>query len=251
MDLAKLGCSFTMVSWLALSSAKSCGSTDERRTGAATEVDRGSVVLLHGLGRTALCMKRLEWVLKNEGFRVINVSYPSTRLSVQAAADWLDKLLRDRVPDQKLRIHFVTHSLGGIILRQHLADHPVTDVGRVVMLAPPNRGSELAERLKNNFLFRRLTGPAGQQLGTGTSSLPRTLGPAHFQLGVIAGDRSLNPLFSAWMPGPNDGKVSVQSTCVLGMRDFLVVHHTHTWMMWRQDVINATTRFLLTGRFDH
>src|SRR5436190_751136 len=99
------------------------------------------------------------------------------------------------------------------------------------MLAPPNRGSELAERLRSNCLYRLATGPAGQQLGTRDSSLPRQLGPVDFGLGIIAGDRSLNPLFSSWIPGPDDGKVSVRST-TLPDAELLVVHHSHTWIAW-------------------
>jgi triacylglycerol lipase len=192
-------------------------------------------------------MKRVEWALRKQGYCVINVSYPSTRLSVEAAAARLDEVLRERIPDPNATIHFVTHSLGGIVLRQYLATHKLTNIGRVVMLAPPNQGSELADRLKDNILYRFATGPAGQQLGTDSSSLPAQLVPADFDLGVIAGDRSLNPLFSAWIPGPDDGKVSVESTRLDGMRDFLIVHHTHTWMMWRTEVIGAVVRFLQAG----
>jgi hypothetical protein len=126
--------------------------------------------------------------------------------------------------------------------------HP-GNLGRVVMLAPPNRGSEVADRLKDNLFFKLCTGPAGQQLGTDESSVPRRLGPIDFELGVIAGDRSLNPLFSSWIPGPDDGKVSVAAARLDGMKDFLIVHHSHTWMPWSRNVVNATVRFLRAGCF--
>jgi pimeloyl-ACP methyl ester carboxylesterase len=206
------------------------------------------VVLLHGLGRTPLSMKRLEWVLKRENYRVINAAYPSTRVSIQDAADvWLGNILRERTTDKTVKIHFVTHSLGGIVLRQYLSDHRIENLGRVVMMAPPNQGSELAERLKGNWLYRFCTGPGGQQVGMGDSSLPRRLGAADFEVGIIAGDRSLNPLFSAWIPGADDGKVSVRSTELSGMQDFLVVHHSHTWMAWSTQVASAVRQFLRTG----
>lgn len=216
---------------------------------AARGVRGDYVVLIHGLGRTALSMKRIEWTLAKEGYRVVNKSYPSTGIAVEEAAARLAELLAERTPDQTVRIHFVTHSLGGIVLRQYLMDHRLDNLGRVVMLAPPNQGSELADKLEGNFWFKRFTGPAGQQLGTGASSIPKRLGPASFELGVIAGDRSLNPRFSGWIPGPDDGKVSVRSTNLDGMKDFLVVHHTHTWMIWRPTVIGAVGRFLKTGHF--
>ncbi len=220
------------------------------REGISTNQHGDYVVLVHGLGRTAWSMKRLEWTLTREGYRVINVSYPSIRLSIQDAADdWLASLLQEHAPDRPAKIHFVTHSLGAVILRHYLSGHRIENLGRVVMLAPPNRGSELADRLQHNYLYKFLTGPAGQQLGTEASSLPNQLGPAAYEVGIIAGDRSLNPCFSAWIPGPDDGKVSVRSTPLQGMQDFLLVHHSHTWMMWRNDVTAAVTRFLSSGRF--
>jgi pimeloyl-ACP methyl ester carboxylesterase len=209
------------------------------------------VVLIHGLGRSALSMKRLEWVLRKQGYRVVNWSYPSTRLSVQAAAERLSEKIETQTRDPTARIHFVTHSLGGIVLRQYIKDYRPGNPGRVVMLAPPNQGSELADRLKANPVFKLATGPAGLELGTEDSASPRRLGPTDIDLGVIAGDRTPNPLFSAWIPGPDDGKVSVQSTRLDGMRDFLVVHYTHTWMMWRREVLRAVVHFLEVGRFEH
>jgi len=207
------------------------------------------VILLHGLGRTPLSMKRIEWTLQKQNYRVINVGYPSTRVSIQEAADvWLDKVLKIRVADPGAKIHFVCHSLGGIVLRQYLTNHEIPNLGRVVMLAPPNHGSELAERLRGNCLYRLATGPAGQQLGTSEGSVPNQFGPVDFELGVIAGDRSLNPLFSAWIPGPDDGKVSVRSARMPGA-EFLLVHHSHTWMAWSGRVNDAITEFLRSGHF--
>ena len=208
------------------------------------------VVLLHGLGRSTWSMKKLEWALRGQHYRVINVAYPSTRVSIEDAADvWLERALKQQATDKTVKIHFVAHSMGGIVLRQYLSNHRVENLGRVVMLAPPNQGSELAERLKNNCLYRLATGPSGQELGTRSASLPKRLVPVDFSLGVIAGDRSLNPIFSAWIPGPDDGKVSVQSTRVQGMEDFLLVHKSHTWMIWSSQVTLAVTCFLRSGFF--
>jgi pimeloyl-ACP methyl ester carboxylesterase len=208
------------------------------------------VILLHGLGRTPLSMKRLEWTLRRENYRVINLAYPSTRISVQDASNhWLGRVLCEQTTDPTVKIHFVAHSLGGIVLRQYLSNHQIKNLGRVVMLAPPNQGSELADRLRNNCLYKLTTGPAGQQLGTGDASVPLQLAPPNFDLGIIAGDRSLNPIFSACIPGPDDGKVSVRSTQISGMQDFLVVHRTHTWMAWSRQVSTAATIFLRSGYF--
>jgi triacylglycerol lipase len=208
------------------------------------------VVLLHGLGRTCLSMKRLEWALRKGHYQVVNLSYPSTRLSLQElATNWLPQMLSEQTSDASIKTHFVTHSLGGIILRQYLQDHKTPNPGRVVMLAPPNHGSEVADKLRQNVFYKLFTGPAGQELGTNAFRTPTWEGAAQFELGIIAGDRSLNPWLSACIGGPNDGKVSVQSAKLEGMQDFLVVHHSHTWMMWRQNVTVAVRRFLDTGRF--
>ena len=211
---------------------------------------RDCVVLLHGMGRTPLSMKRLEWSLRSCGYQVRNFAYPSTRQPVeQLAREHLAPVLRQIDLPSGGRIHFVTHSLGGIVLRQHLQENPLPNLGRVVMLGPPNQGSEVADRLKNNPFYKLSTGPGGQQLGTSSNDLPRRLRSIHFQLGVIAGDRSWNPLFSRWLPGPDDGKVSVASTQVEGMSDSMTMHASHTWLMWRRPVIEQVLAFLETGRF--
>jgi triacylglycerol lipase len=218
-------------------------------TAPATQLQPEAIVLIHGLGRTTLSMRRMERELEKQGYHVLNFTYPSTRLPIERAAELLDRTVTQHALDRAPRLHFVTHSLGGIVLRQYLkVSHP-WNLGRVVMLAPPNHGSELVDRLKENLFFKLFTGPAAQQLGTDPMSMPARLGPATFDVGVMAGDRSLNPLFSACIPGPADGKVPVASTQLDGMRDFLLVHHTHTWMTWRMEVIRAVVCYLQTGRF--
>ena len=208
------------------------------------------VILLHGLWGTTFTMKRLEWKLKADGYRVINVPYASMRHSIpELASGFLDRLLRERISDSDARIHFVTHSLGGIVLRQYLAHHQLERLGRVVMLAPPNQGSPLAEKLRHVPGYKFLTGPSGQQLGIGSESIPLQLGPANFELGVIAGDRRPYSPFCLAFQGANDGKVAVADTRLEGMHDFLVVHRKHTWLAWRKEVMAATLLFLKSGRF--
>jgi len=209
-----------------------------------------TVILLHGLGRTRWSFWRMEQALRRDGYRVVNVTYASREKSIEdLARDYLAPLVAAQAAAP--RLHFVTHSLGGILLRCYLRDHPIPNLGRVVMLAPPNAGSELADVLKPTWLYRTVNGPAGQQLGT-ADGLPRALGrwPADAgELGIIAGDVSLNPLFSAQLPGPNDGKVTVASARLEGMKEFLVVPHSHTWLAWRTPVIASVRTFLRTGRF--
>jgi hypothetical protein len=210
-----------------------------------------AVVLLHGMGRSALSMKRIEWTLARHGYAVTNLSYPSTRFAVEdVVRRHLTPVLDSLQSVSPARVHFVTHSLGGILLRALLAERAIHGLGRIVMLGPPNRGSEIADALKPWRIYRWLTGPSGQQLGTGRMDLPQTLAEPDCEVGIIAGDRSLNPVLSRLLPRPHDGKVSVASTRLKGMSDFLVMPHTHTWLPWRRPVIRQIVAFLKTGRFE-
>lgn len=212
---------------------------------------RETVVLLHGLGRTSRSFKAMAEFLRESGYRTVQIDYPSTKQPIDALASHLSRALDECCPLDSVKppLHFVTHSLGGILLRYHLLANPQRRVARVVMLAPPSGGSELVDTLRGNPLFRFVTGPAGQQLGTDERSVPSGLGPVNFELGVITGDRSFNPLYSWLIPGPDDGKVAVKSARTEGMQAFLVVPHTHTFIMRAQPVMLETLNFLRTGDF--
>lgn len=208
------------------------------------------VVLLHGLARTAGSMSELERRLLDSGYLTANTGYPSREFPVQelaalAVADGAQQCLAQGAG----RIHFVTHSLGSILVRYYFAQRSESWLGRVVMLGPPNQGSELVDALAEFPGFGLLNGPSGDQLGTGDGSILETLPPVDYEVGVIAGNQSINPLYTALIPGPDDGKVSVESTRVAGMTDHLVLPVTHTWMMFNNEVIEQVLQFLQHGRF--
>lgn len=210
------------------------------------------VVLLHGVNRSWRAMRPMAAALQTDGYMTANVDYPSRAGPVDQlvpmAVDTGVKSCRDAGAK---RIHFVTHSIGGILLRYAHKEQPILEIGRVVMLAPPNGGSEIVDKTKNIPGAVLVGGEALMQLGTDDNSLPALLGPVDFELGVIAGTGSMNPWMSAMLPNPDDGKVSVEQTRIEGMNDFLVVEDNHHYIVEDELVIRNTLAFLRTGSFIH
>jgi len=207
------------------------------------------VVLLHGLWRTENSMNKMEKAMTEAGYDVQNIEYDSTDQPIEALAD--ETIPRaSRACGEAEKIHFVTHSLGGILIRQYLEHDDIDRLGRVVMLGPPNQGSEVVDVYHKFPGFRWFAGPAGLELGTGEASVPRALGPVTFDVGVIAGTQSINPILSGILPDDDDGKVSVESTRVEGMGDHVELPVTHVFMMRDEEVFAQVLHYLEHGRFD-
>ena len=167
-------------------------------------------------------MKKIDKALSESGYVVRNIAYPSTEKPVdELASEVIPAAVESCNEEGDRLIHFVTHSMGGILIRYYLETNKLDNLARVVMLSPPNQGSEVVDKLAEVPGFVAINGPAGKQLGTEEDDVPFQLGPATFDVGIITGDRSINLFLSAMIPGPDDGKVSIERAKLEGMSDFL------------------------------
>jgi pimeloyl-ACP methyl ester carboxylesterase len=223
------------------------------QTGAADNVassNREAVVVLHGLARSSASMSHMVRALEKAGYHVCNVSYPSREHSIEVlTTQFVAPAVRACLSNKTYKAHFVTHSMGGVIVRQLAKSATDLKIARVVMLSPPNHGSEVVDKLGELSLFRAINGPAGLQLATREDSVPRSLGAASFDVGIITGSRTINPFLSLLIPGEDDGKVSIESAKLEGMTGFCVMPASHPFIMKNKSVIEQTLAFLAKGRF--
>jgi pimeloyl-ACP methyl ester carboxylesterase len=211
---------------------------------------RDGVVLLHGIGRSSASMRLMRRTAEVAGFATLNIDYPSRRSTLEDLAEAIHPEVADFAGRLAGSVHFLTHSMGGLLVRVYLARHRPARLGRVVMLAPPNRGSEIADLLVGFAPYGAWFGPAGRQLVTAQGeALLAALGTVNYPLGVIAGDWTIDPVSWLLIPGPNDGKVAVERTRIEGVTDHIVLHTTHTTILLNAEVARQAIAFLKTGRF--
>lgn len=207
------------------------------------------VVLLHGIFRTHRSMGKLARFLEQNGYKVLNLGYPSTRYSLEDLVEHIHPQIKDFLATVEGNIHFVGYSMGGLLLRAYMTRYRPERLGRVVMMGVPNHGSEVADFIKGYSLYRYFYGPAGQQLVTDQQEFTHVLGTVDYDVGAIAGNRTLDPVSSYIIGKPNDGKVSVESAKVNGMRDFVVIPVTHTFFPSNKRAMLQALSFLRTGKF--
>lgn len=209
----------------------------------------GSVVLLHGWARSPSAMRMFESGLAERGYAVCNVGYPSIDLPMEEIVVHVADAIESCETDPARPLHFVTHSMGGIVLRALLdGERRPANLGRVVMLAPPNRGTPVVDSLREAGILG-VAGPSAARLGTDAESLPRSLPPVDFELGVLIGNESWNPVGSWIIPGEDDGMVAVDHARVEGMKDFRVVAASHTGILYSEAVLEEAAHFLAHGAF--
>jgi len=217
---------------------------------ASGEQPGDTVVLVHGLGRTSRSFQKMENYLRQHGYNVLNIDYPSRKYDIRTLATrFIRPAIRNHATDKTKKIHFVTHSMGGIIIRYYLKTYPMANIGRVVMLSPPNQGSEVVDFLKDRIIVEDIMGPAFDELSTDPAGFVNTLGDIDTEVGIIAGNRSINWINSILIPGPDDGKVSVARARLDHMTDFMVVKRTHSFIMNADEVLEAVVHFIEKGRF--
>ena len=208
------------------------------------------VVLLHGLAEMPLTMTALGIALQCAGYEVANIGYPSTTQTIpNLLSDHIEPLF-GRYSDKKL--HFVTHSLGGVLLHAALSHGVPANLGRVVMIAPGLKGSDALEVYRYNWFFRMLYGPAAFQSGTGADAFAHIVEQeARYPLGIVAGCVSLDPVANFIVPWSHDGKISVERTHIRGMADHIVLMAPHDLSASDPAAIVQTLHFLSKGCFLH
>ncbi len=226
----------------------------------ATNTDRagaspGAVVVLHGFVGVPAMVAPVSRALRARGFRTLTPYYDSWSLPLGEIAGRLARRIEAFAsagpPDEPL--HFVGHSMGGLVTRALIARDRPPRLGRVVMLGTPNQGSELADLLNRWSATRLLLGRAAPALiTTRSAALAAMLGSVDYPLGVIAGTRPMLPAVSdRILPAPHDGKVSVAATHVAGETDHLILPLGHMMLAWRRAACTQVVTFLKTGAFDH
>ncbi|MFK5954565.1 MAG: alpha/beta hydrolase [Desulfobacterium sp.] len=209
-----------------------------------------TVVLLHGLARSSSSMNKLQKVLQDEGFNTCNIDYPSRKYHIEFLVhEYILPQIKECVGDLNSEISFVSHSMGGIIVRYLAEKKLISHMGRVVMLSPPNQGSEIVDRIGKTKIFQIINGPVGAELGTDSKSMPLRLGAATFEVGIITGSRSINPILSLLIEGKDDGKVSIERAKLQGMKDFIILPSAHPFIMKNRIAIEQTIHFLNYGNF--
>lgn len=211
------------------------------------------VVLLHGILRSKTDMALLSQFFKSHDYNTLNILYPSREKNLEELSDFVREKI-ESCPDYDgdTTIHFVTHSMGGLVTRYYIAREKPTNLGSVVMLGPPNTGSEFADWLSETEvlapIFKTIFGPASAQLSTKYKHLETEI---DYPLGVIAGNASVNPLAPWILDGEHDGIVPVERTKIEGMKDHIVMQATHSFMMFNKSVMEQALYFLQNEEFNH
>ena len=210
------------------------------------------VVLVHGLWRSGWAMRSIANDLNDFAYQTVSISYPSTSMNIpEIAANYLPPAIEECEQGGAEQIHFVSHSMGGIVVRQYLQNNHLPLGSKVVMLSPPNQGSELSEKFGDASWYQHIVGPAGASLSKKEGGIISRLKAVKEPVGIIAAYRGWSVWPSAWLPEPNDGTVSVESMKLAEMNDFVLINDGHAMMRFNMDIHQQIRYFLAKGEFYH
>ena len=207
-----------------------------------------AVILIHGIARSSKTMNPMARAMAQEGYNVVNFEYPSTRVTMSESAEYLHKTISSLEGIEQ--IDFVCWSMGGLLVRSYLQNHADDRdprIHRMVMLGTPNHGAELANILRNNFAFKLIMGPAGQELVSDEGGTIAKLPVPDFEFAVIAGGRGTKNGWNPLIPGDDDATVSIECTRLVGAKDFMTVPALHSFIPSNEEAIAASKRFFETG----
>jgi pimeloyl-ACP methyl ester carboxylesterase len=211
------------------------------------------LVILHGIYKTSKHMQKLADFMSDNGFKVLNLDYPSTKYRIEELTKKVALQIKNKLP-KDAKVSFIGYSMGGLIVRAILnnPEYRPANLDKVVLLATPNKGSEVADFWSGFWLFEKLFGPAGEQLQTGSHNkkLDQLLGVPDYDLGIIAGNFTIDPFSSILLKGDDDGKVSIKSTMISTMSDHIVVNASHLFFPRNKQVMLQALYFLKYGKFD-
>lgn len=208
-----------------------------------------AIIILHGIFRTHRSMRGLAMFLEQAGYQVLNLSYPSTKHDLEKLAELIHPRINSFISKNHSKVHFIGYSMGGLLIRVYLKKYRPRNLGRVVMVGTPNRGSEVADFLKDFYIYRKLYGPAGQQLITNQEKFSHIFCELDFEAGMIAGNTSIDPISSKMIGKPNDGKVSLESAFMEGAKEQIIISSSHTFFPSNRQMWAQALSFIKTGKF--
>lgn len=250
MKIKKLG----LVVLFIVLSGSACGWKKLTPTAISQRPNNGNnyIVLLHGLWNSSERMEKFESYFDEKGYQVLNIDYPSTKYPIGVLdAKFLKPAIESIQAKKDQKIHFITHSLGGLVLRHYLTHNVLPQIGQVVMMSPPNHGSQIADLLLKGSIAQKLAGPAAMELRTVNNDFFKKLGPINYNLGIIAGNKSYSSNTDRHLPGVDDGMVTISSMKLKGMKDFVILNEHHRGLTRNQKAMEQSEHFLRTGRFFH
>lgn len=230
----------------------SCASTSSIPAHASLNNANECVVLVHGLWRSGFAMRSIDSHLSEQGFATVRIDYPSTAHEIPVLAEnYLGPGVSSCSEQGAEKIHIVTHSMGAIVTRHYLQNNSLPQGSHVVMLSPPNQGSELSDKFGDSWWYQWFVGPAGSSLTKKENGIIEKLKPVDESIGIIAAYRNWSLWPSSWLPTPNDGTVSVESMALEEMDDFIIVEDGHAMMRFNQEVLDQISYYLSSGKFYH